>query len=275
MCGGSQLTTNNKVVQNNQSGQTFESLKVMRTTTVKDASALLNDVKSAKKRIFNVTQAIDKKQKSFAEQAKVVVKEEKVAEQPKVEQQKPVVEEKKVVESVVAEKPEVKQEAPVAQEKKSSVNIEITYVKPLIDQQPKDQKIFIDDKGNKIVRKFITDRFPQKPAQPQGQSQHQHGDRHQQRGNFNGQGRPQGQGQGQRKPFDPNRPRPQFDKNRNFNDKDKDDNKQNVSQKPAQKPKAFAGDLPVIPKEPQGKNFGNKNKTPETNSEETQNYELP
>ena len=115
------MTTNNKVVQNNQSGQAFESLKVMRTTTVKDASALLNDVKNAKKRIFNVTQAIDQKQKAFAEQAKAVVKEEKVAEQPKVQETKPVVEEKKIAQPVV-EKAEVKQEAPV-QEKKSSVNI--------------------------------------------------------------------------------------------------------------------------------------------------------
>ena len=269
------MTTNNKVVQNNQQTQTFESLKVMRTTTIKDASALLADVKGAKKRIFNVTQAIDKKQKSFAEQAKAVVKEEKVAQQPKVAEQvketKPVVEEKVVAPApAVAEKPEVKAEVKAeapAQEKKSSVNIEITYVKPLIDQQPKDQKIFIDDKGNKIVRKFITDRFPPKPAQPQGQQAH---GQHQQRGNFNGQGRQQGQGQGQRKPFDPNRPRPQFDKNRNFNDKDKDDNKQNNQQRPAQKPKAFAGEMPVIPKEPQGKNFGNKNKTPERSDSKKQ-----
>ena len=84
MCGGSQLTTNNKVVQNNQQGQTFESLKVMRTTTIKDAGTLLTDVKNAKKRIFNVTQAIDQKQKSFAEQAKVVEKQEKVEQQPKI-----------------------------------------------------------------------------------------------------------------------------------------------------------------------------------------------
>lgn len=272
MCGGSQLTTNNKVVQNNQSAQTFESLKVMRTTTVKDASALLNDVKGAKKRIVNVTQAIEQKQKVLAEQAKAVVKEEKVAEQPKVQPAKPVVEEKKVEQPVVAEKPAEKQEQTTIVEKKGSVNIEISYVKPLIDQQPKDQKIFIDDKGNKIVRKFITDRFPQKPAQPQGQGQNRQNNDRQQRGNFNGQGRPQGQGQGQgqRKPFDPNRPRPQFDKNRNFNDKDKDDVKPNVAQKPAQKPKAFAGDLPVIPKEPQGKNFGNKNKTPERSDSKKQ-----
>ena len=270
MCGGSQLTTNNKVVQNNQSAQTFESLKVMRTTTVKDASALLNDVKGAKKRIVNVTQAIEQKQKVFAEKAKAVVKEEKVAEQPKVQPAKPVVEEKKVEQPVVAEKPAEKQEQTTIVEKKGSVNIEISYVKPLIDQQPKDQKIFIDDKGNKIVRKFITDRFPQKPAQPQGQGQNRQNNDRQQRGNFNGQGRPQGQGQGQRKPFDPNRPRPQFDKNRNFNDKDKDDVKPNVAQKPAQKPKAFAGDLPVIPKEPQGKNFGNKNKTPERSDSKKQ-----
>jgi len=274
VCGGSQLTTNNKVVQNNQQGQTFESLKVMRTTTIKDAGSLLTDVKNAKKRIFNVTQAIDQKQKSFAEQAKVVEKQEKV-EQPKIveeiKEQKsvvaPVVEQKTVAQPVADEKPVVKEEKTVMSESKG-VNIEITHVKPLLDQQPKDQKIFIDDKGNKIVRKFITDRFPQKPAQPQGQQQR---GQQRERGGFNnGQGsRQQGQGQGQRKPFDPNRPRPQYDKNRNFNDKDKDDNKQNTP-KPAQKPKTFAGDLPVIPKEPQGKNFGNKNKTPERSDSKKQ-----
>ncbi|MBR5145367.1 MAG: translation initiation factor IF-2 N-terminal domain-containing protein, partial [Clostridia bacterium] len=244
----------------------------MRTTTIKDAGTLLADVKNAKKRIFNVTQAIDQKQKSFAEQAKVVEKQEKV-EQPKIveeiKEQKPVVapvEEKPVAKPVVEEKPEVKEEKSVMSESKG-VNIEITHVKPLLDQQPKDQKIFIDDKGNKIVRKFITDRFPQKPAQPQAQQQQRGQQR--ERGNFNnGQGNKQ-QGQGQRKPFDQNRPRPQFDKNRNFNDKDKDDNKQNTP-KPAQKPKAFAGDLPVIPKEPQGKNFGNKNKTPERSDSKKQ-----
>jgi len=262
VCGGSQLTTNNKVVQNNQQGQAFESLKAMRTTTIKDASALLTEVKSAKKRIFNVTQAIDQKQKSFAEQAKVVETQENV-EQPKI------VEEVKEQKSTVVPAEEKPVAQPVAEEKPASkgnngVNIEITYVKPLIDQQPKDQKVFIDDKGNKIVRKFITDRFPQKPAQPQGQQQ-QRGQ--QQRGGFNNnQG---GRQQGQRKPFDPNRPRPQFDKNRNFNDKDKDDNKTNTP-KPAQKPKTFAGDLPVIPKEPQGKNFGNKNKTPERSDSKKQ-----
>ena len=149
MCGGSQLTTNNKVVQNNQSGQAFESLKAMRTTTVKDANALLSDVKGAKKRIFDVSKAIEQKQKTFAEQAKTVVKEEKVAEQPKVKEVKPTVEENKTVQPVV-EKTEAKQDNTVV-EKKGSVNIEISYVKPLIDQQPKDQKIFIDDKGNKIV----------------------------------------------------------------------------------------------------------------------------
>ena len=119
MCGGSQLTTNNKVVQNNQQGQTFESLKVMRTTTIKDAGSLLTDVKNAKKRIFNVTQAIDQKQKSFAEQAKVVEKQEKV-EQPKIveevkEQKSAVapVEEKIVTQPVAEQKPAVKEEKTV------------------------------------------------------------------------------------------------------------------------------------------------------------------
>ena len=103
------MTTNNKVVQNNQQGQAFESLKAMRTTTIKDASTLLTEVKSAKKRIFNVTQAIDQKQKSFAEQAKVVEKQEKV-EQPKI------VEEVKEQKSAVAPVEEKIVTQPVAEQ---------------------------------------------------------------------------------------------------------------------------------------------------------------
>lgn len=242
MCGGIELTTANNVAQNNQT-QSFDALKTMRTATIKEAGVLLEDVRDVKKRIYGINQAIDKKQKDFAETAKPAVNQEK----PVEEQPTPAVE----VKEAVQPKTEEVKPADEAEKTKSSVNIEISYVEPLLAPPPKDQKIFIDEKGNKIVRKFITDRFPQR-SQPQ-QSQPQ-------RGGFNNQGRPQ---QGQRKPFDPNRPRPQFDRNKPFGDKDADaqQNRFGGASKPA-KPKTF-GDAPAIPREPQGKSFGNKNKTPE------------
>ena len=127
----------------------------------------------------------------------------------------------------------------------------------MIAQPQKDQKVFIDEKGNKIVRKFITDRFPPKPSAQTQQRGGAYGNQNRQ------------QGQGQRKPFDPNKPRQQFDRNKNFVQKDGDNAAARPSAQRQSKPKTF-GDMPVIQKEQQSKNFGNKNKTPEKSESKKQ-----
>ena len=181
------MTTINNAAANNQTTQSFDSLKKMRSSTIKDAGSLLAEVRDVKRRIQNINQAIDKKQKAFAEQSKA-------AEAAKQQEEKPAAPVMPAAE--VKAEPQAEKKAEVRQPQaaeqaepekpKSSVNIEITYVEPLIAQPQKDQKIFIDEKGNRIVRKFITDRFPQRAAQPQQQQR------------SGGQNR----NQGQRKPFD-------------------------------------------------------------------------
>ncbi len=243
------MTTKN-VTQNTQTSQSFDALKAMRASTIKEASALLLDVRGVKKKIYNINQAVEQKQKLFAEQLKAAEKkEEKAVNETKVEKAETTV--KSVVES---EEPKQKSEA---EKPKSSVNIEITRVEPLIAQPQKDQKVFIDEKGNKIVRKFITDRFPPKPSAQTQQRGGAYGNQNRQ------------QGQGQRKPFDPNKPHQQFDRNKNFAQKDGDNAAARPSAQRQSKPKTF-GDMPVIQKEQQGKNFGNKNKTPEKSESKKQ-----
>jgi len=243
------LTTKN-VTQNTQTSQSFDALKAMRASTIKEASALLLDVRGVKKKIYNINQAVEQKQKLFAEQLKAAEKkEEKAVNETKVEKAEITV--KSVVES---EEPKQKSDT---EKPKSSVNIEITRVEPLIAQPQKDQKVFIDEKGNKIVRKFITDRFPPKPSTQTQQRGGAYGNQNRQ------------QGQGQRKPFDPNKPRQQFDRNKNFVQKDGDNAAARPSAQRQSKPKTF-GDMPVIQKEQQGKNFGNKNKTPEKSESKKQ-----
>lgn len=243
------MTTKN-VTQNTQTSQSFDALKAMRASTIKEASALLLDVRGVKKKIYNINQAVEQKQKLFAEQLKAAEKkEEKAVNETKVEKAEITV--KSVVES---EEPKQKSDT---EKPKSSVNIEITRVEPLIAQPQKDQKVFIDEKGNKIVRKFITDRFPPKPSTQTQQRGGAYGNQNRQ------------QGQGQRKPFDPNKPRQQFDRNKNFVQKDGDNAAARPSAQRQSKPKTF-GDMPVIQKEQQGKNFGNKNKTPEKSESKKQ-----
>ena len=252
---------NNNMSQNNQAVQNFDSLKTLKSTTVKEANTLLSDVREIKKRIAGISQAVEQKQKLFAEQVKAAQEEELKKPQPEVlPAEKP---EEKVSEPVVEQQPvqqenkeEVKQE-----EKKSSVKIEITRVQPLISTpQQNEPKIFIDEKGNKIVRKFITDRFPPKKPQPAAP---------QQRINFN-QPRPQsGNKNFGGKPFDQNKPRQQFGANKPFGDKDQDSANKFNQNRQAAKPKVFS-DMPSMPKEPQGKSFGNKNKTPEKSESKKQ-----
>ena len=223
---------NNNMSQNNQAVQNFDSLKALKSTTVKEANTLLSDVREIKKRITGISQAVEQKQKLFAEQVKAAQEDELKKPQPEVlPAEKP---EEKVSKPVVEQQPvqqenkeEVKQE-----EKKSSVKIEITRVQPLISTpQQNEPKIFIDEKGNKIVRKFITDRFPPKKPQPAAP---------QQRINFN-QPRPQsGNKNFGGKPFDQNKPRQQFGANKPFGDKDQDSANKFNQNRQAAKPKVFS-----------------------------------
>ena len=59
------MTTINNAAANNQTTQSFDSLKKMRSSTIKDAGSLLAEVRDVKRRIQNINQAIDKKTKSF------------------------------------------------------------------------------------------------------------------------------------------------------------------------------------------------------------------
>lgn len=246
------MTTINNAAANNQTTQSFDSLKKMRSSTIKDAGSLLAEVRDVKRRIQNINQAIDKKQKVFAEQSKA-------AEAAKQQEEKPAAPVMPAAE--VKAEPQAEKKAEVRQPQaaeqaepekpKSSVNIEITYVEPLIAQPQKDQKIFIDEKGNRIVRKFITDRFPQRAAQPQQQQR----------------GGGQNRNQGQRKPFDA-KTRPQGDR-RPQGDKDAAQNKTAGAPQRPSRPKTFT-DMPAMPKEQQSKSFGNKNKTPEKSDSKKQ-----
>ncbi len=241
------MTTNNNATANKQTTQGFDSLKKMRSSAVKDADALLAQVRDIKRRIQNINQAVDKKQRAFIEQAKAseqkTVQEEKPAAAPSEAEVK--VQLAQDEQATITEQKATSQ--PTEDKPKSSVNIEITYVEPLIAQPQKDQKIFIDEKGNRIVRKFITDRFPPKPAQQQPQKVG-----------------PQGKNQGQRKPFDAKAQSQGGARTPG----DKDAPRGGTAQRPA-KPKTFA-DMPVMPKEQQGKSFGNKNKTPEKSESKKQ-----
>ena len=71
------MTTKN-VTQNTQTSQSFDALKAMRASTIKEASALLLDVRGVKKKIYNINQAVEQKQKLFAEQLKAAEKKEEI-----------------------------------------------------------------------------------------------------------------------------------------------------------------------------------------------------
>lgn len=249
------MTTINNAATNNQTTQNFDALKKMRSQTVKDAGALLAEVRDVRKRIQNINQEIEKKQQMFAEQSKAAEQPEKPQETPVAVKtdEKPSAPAPAPAPAVAVEEKPAQPVAEAAEKPKSSVNIEITYVEPLIAQPPKDQKIFIDEKGNRIVRKFITDRFPQRTAQPQQQQQR---------------GAAQNRNQGQRRPFDQKNPRPQGDR-RQPADKDAAAQNRGGQQQRQAKPKVFA-DMPAMPKEQQGKSFGNKNKTPEKSESKKQ-----
>ena len=75
---------NNNMSQNNQAVQNFDSLKALKSTTVKEANTLLSDVREIKKRIAGISQAVEQKQKLFAEQVKAAQEEELKKPQPEV-----------------------------------------------------------------------------------------------------------------------------------------------------------------------------------------------
>ena len=242
---------------------TFDALKTLKNTTTKNIANLVKDVRETKKLIGSINNSIEQKIKeieakaSAAETKATAVAEkstkEKTVASTAVSATK-VSSEKKAKEATHEKVVAVKQ-SPNTEDAKSTVKIEISHVEPLIDKPKDDKKVFIDKDGKQIVRKFITDRVP--PQRPMQTQQPRQGGQYNRNNNS-----------GPRQPY--NGPRTGEGHNRNFNPQNRPQTGANRMQSGTGRPQTGAGFVPQpinFPKEQPGKNFGNKNKTPERSAD--------
>lgn len=159
----------NDLTDKNQTQQTFENLKKLKSVTEKNAKVFQQDVSQAKKRLDEIKRAIDQKRAALeasvpAEQPLSVEKSEPPkAAAPKPQPEQPV----KSGKPASGEKPEQKPEQKAQPQKKTEPQ---KKAEPPV-RTDQSQRTYKDDKGNIKVRKFLVN-TPMPPktsiAQPYG-----------------------------------------------------------------------------------------------------------